>query len=141
LPVATQGEHDASAFTKKLFVGPGATMSMGCITTTAGVRVGWSWEADQMLKAVAAEFTMEGVVLTRYLTPSVGDSPGSVSFAVTNPKPFDIAVTVTVIDAADRRCDVREAVPAGADDFSVGPSSADVSGKLKMRWGWKQAPK
>lgn len=94
-----------------------------------------------MLKAVAAEFTMEGVVLTRYLTPSVGDSPGSVSFAVTNPKPFDIAVTVTVIDAADRRCDVREAVPAGADDFSVGPSSADVSGKLKMRWGWKQAPK
>lgn len=113
-------------------------MGLGSIRTQSKVRVAWSWEADELQKAQLSEFKMEGVVLTRALTASTGGKPGTVSFSVTNPKPYDIQVSVTVMDAENRNLSIREPVKAGADDVSIGPDSADVSGRLQMRWGWKQ---
>ena len=62
-----QGEHDATQLAPVLFVGAGATMSLGRLTTHDRVEMSWQWKNVSDDNAHVSSFDMEGVTLHRTL--------------------------------------------------------------------------
>jgi hypothetical protein len=65
--LTVQGEHDATKLTPVLFVGCGATMSLGQLTTHERIEMKWQWKKDTKTDEHVSSFDMEGVTLFRTL--------------------------------------------------------------------------
>lgn len=61
-PSAFTGDHDATKLSPELYVGPGATMELGELSTGNKIHVTWTWREDKVVTAKVTDFELKGVV-------------------------------------------------------------------------------